>query len=194
MALATKSTITERSEREIFVDKYIDYLCSMPSVSKITCFNGYFYELILFVHENTEKHNVSTFNHKIKNNCLFVNKIFDNAFKFADHGDEYNMYAKYIMTYCPDEIQHDTMQGHTQQEVYYGCNFECPTTFKLIAEKLKGLGYTKQSLLQQQKELEISKHLDSQEIFESKQKKFKQTLITTKNICGFVLAVQAINK
>lgn len=181
------------SERDIFVDKYISYLCEVQHVSKIKQFKGYFYELLLYIHENATKHNMSTVSHKIKNNCLFVNKIFDNDFVFFDHCDEYNMYVRYITVYCPDEIQNDTMQGHTQQEKYYGCDFQCQTTFKLIVTKLKTLTeYSKESLLKQQDELEKLKSNIDLEEFNLKQKKFKQSLITAKNICGFINAVKVI--
>ncbi len=180
----------KKSGREIFIDKYVEYICSMSHVSKITKLDNYFYQLILFIHEGSEKYNTPKVTHKIKNNCLFVNKIFDDKFTFKDHGVECSMYMKYIMEYCPDEVTLDIMQGHTQPQTFYGCDFECGSTFLLIADKLKSLGYTKESLLQQQQELEHSKIYDTKEVYETKQKKYKQRLITTKNICLFIAGVK----
>lgn len=184
------------SYRELFVEKYVEYICSMTHVSKITQFNNYFYQLILFIHEGAEKHNKPSVTHKIKNNCLFVDKIFDDKFSFKEHGVEYNMCVKYITEYCNNEIQMDMMQGHTQQQTFYGCDFECPTTFKLISDKLKFLmcSQTKESLIKQQKELEQSKMNDSPDIFDAKQKIFKQRLITTKNIMIFIDAIPKTTK
>lgn len=188
------SNITiNKSTREIFIDKYVEFVCSMTHVSKIVKFDNYFYQLILFLHDGTEKYNTTTVKHKLKNNCFFVDKIFDPSIQLMSHGAEYGMYKKYIMEYCPDEIQLDWTQENTQPSHYYGCDFQCPTTFTQISNKLKSIGYTKDFILQKQSELEYSKINDSKEDYESKLKQFKQHLITTKNISTFITATNVSN-
>jgi hypothetical protein len=181
---------TQQTQREIFVDKYVEYFLKMTHVSKISQMDCYFFQLILFIHEGSEKHNLDKIDHKIKSNCLFVNKIFDDTFLFRDHGAEYQMYTRYISEYCPDEIQLDTAVGHAQSQIFYGCNFKCPTTFELIAQKLKTCGYSKEQILQQQKDLKYVEQTGSIEEYNLKQKQFKQCIITTKNICTFIGAIK----
>lgn len=173
--------------RETFANKYIEYLLNMTHLSKITKFDCYFFQLILFIHEGSNEMGQT---YKIKNNCFFVDKLFDKAVTFRNHGAEYQMYTRYIAEYCPDEITVDTsitgqLKSATQSQNFYGCNFKCQTTFKLIAQKLKTQGYTKVKILQLQNELKMLEK-ENIEACELKQQELKKCIVTTKNICMFI--------
>lgn len=164
------------SIKEEFVDKYVNYLLKMNFISDIDKFDKLFYQLLLFLHKDTKKYNNHAFSHKLKDNCFYINKEFINDVTLQDNGRELEMFVKYIKKYCPSEMDED----------YFGCDFKCPLLFTMISEKLKHSGYSKQKLFDQQEELNLLK-LDPEKLneYECKLNKFKQDLITVKNICLF---------
>lgn len=183
------SVVDEQFTKEQFVQNYVNFICEMTHLSKITKFFGSFYELILFLHDGGEIHHNCLLTHKIKNNCFFVNNVFDENIKFRNFGVEYQNYVKYIAKYCPSEIQSKITNNNTHVEISYKCNFKCPTTFLLIKNKLLSLGYTRELLQLKKEELSNLKQMKNVEEYEKKHIEFQQMLITIKNICTFVKAV-----
>ena len=185
--------------RETFVNSYIQYLLKMKHISTITRLDGLFFQLILFLHPNTDDLNTTSFPHKIRDNCFYVNKIFQNSVTFQNHGQESQMYTKYITEFCKKEITQENIFG--TQRTFYGCDFDCTTTFNLISEKIKNHGFNKEQLLEQQKDLKqlrrrIEKESDDEHIefletqYNKQMDMFKQNVITVKNICIFRKALQ----
>lgn len=183
------------SLKDEFVDKYVQYILKMETLSDITTFDNVFYQLVLFVHDNTQQFNSSHHTHKLKENCLYVNKIFQPDIKFYDHGHETLTYIKYIQEFCPTEISQETIQGNSNIQTLYGCDFRCTHTFNLISDKLKTCGFSKEKLTQQQNELtklknDLINDPSKQGEYDEKLIKFKKDLITVKNICLFRKLVQ----
>lgn len=186
-----KSVISVISPREEFANKYVEYFIEMNHVSKITTLNNYFFQLILFLHEGGEKFDTTLSTHKIKENCFFIDKVFENTVQFYGHGDESQMYIKYICEYCPEEIKKEIIFGNSNPQTFYGCDFQCPLTFELISEKLKKLGFTKAELIEQQNEIAKLKDENSEE-YEKKLNEYKKNVTRVRNICTFRQAVKNI--
>lgn len=187
-----------------FANAYVQYLLKMDYVSSISQMDNMFFQLILFVNKDGEKFNDLMIQHRISDNSFYANKIFQSGIVFHDHGNESRMYMKYISDFCSDEVKIEQVANGPIQ-TFYGCDFKCDATFKLIADLLKNCGYSKEKLLEQQTELKTLKEtlLTSnnssdcndccndncgsklQLEYNKKIDKFKQDVITVKNICLF---------
>lgn len=188
--------------KDAFVNKYIEYIEKMETISDIKSFDNLFYQLILFVHPNTEQFNNGTHNFKIKDNCLYIDKIFQPDVTFYDHSHESLVYIRYIQEFCPLEITSELVNGSPYSQTMFGCNFRCFDTFNLISEKLKNCGYSKERLIEQQTELTKLKSELKNDImtpfkfssksneYDEKLNKFKKDITIVKNICLFRKLVQ----
>lgn len=174
------------SVRDIFVDEYVNYILKMNHISKINKFNGHFYELILFIHKETISPDCHLQNYKLKNNCFFINNVFDETTHLQDHGLEYQMFTKYVTEFCPSEISINLDKPDDCKPYVYGCNFDCSSTFNLITKKLKKVAHSKEEIMLAHHNLELLKKSDNLEEYKIKEKEYKQLLITTKNICAFI--------
>lgn len=183
--------------KDAFVNKYIEYIEKLETVSDIKSFDNLFYQLILFVHPNTEQFNDSLNVFKLRDNCLYVNKNFQPDIKFYDHGHESLVYIRYIQEFCPSEITSEIMNNSNYAETMFGCNFRCFDTFNLISEKLKKCGYSKDKLVRQQEEvIRLKYELNNDPMtpanfasksneYDEKMNKLKKDIIIVKNICLF---------
>ncbi len=185
------SFFSEKSHRELFIEKYVNYILCMEHESCIAKMDNYFYQLILFLHPNSEKYNDPKISHKIKENCLFINKTFDDKFLFNNdnnNGNESAMFLNYVANYCPLEITEESTINNPQVQKFYGCDFTCPTTFECIVRKLKTLGYSKEKLVNLQNEAKQLRRDGHENEYNNKMTELKRNMLIVKNICLFISA------
>lgn len=178
------------STRELFADSYIEYLLSLDHVVQISKMDNYFFQLILFLHKDSDVHNNIQFAHKISLNCFYVNKNFQNNIVFSNNGKESTLFIKYIIDHCPTEISKEFNSSNILT-TFYKCDFQCQLTFQIISEKLRLYAeknnLTKNEITKKIKELKELKNenLISQNKFDNLNDEITNDLIKIKNICTF---------